>query len=168
MRASTASLPSAPIPQMILALQARWEQVRSGLWNHGNGGGLARYEGELLTTGRPEGPGNPWFVTTLWLAQYDIARATTKEELEKALALLDWVAGHALPSGVLAEQIHPKAGSPSPSRPSPGATRPTSPPSSNTCANALLLLNSHRRELQNSIWAQMEFCNSNSGKKILG
>jgi len=57
-------------------------------------------------------PGNPWFVTTLWLAQYYIARAKTKTELDKAVDIMEWVVGHALPSGVLAEQINPYTNEP--------------------------------------------------------
>jgi GH15 family glucan-1,4-alpha-glucosidase len=52
-------------------------------------------------------PGNPWFICTLWLAQYRIARARTLEELEHALPILEWVASRTLRSGVLAEQINP-------------------------------------------------------------
>ena len=43
----------------------------------------------------------------MWLAQYYIARAKTKKELDKALEIMNWVADHALTSGVLAEQVNP-------------------------------------------------------------
>jgi GH15 family glucan-1,4-alpha-glucosidase len=52
--------------------------------------------------------GNPWFVTTLWLAQY-YCRSNNQA---KAQALIDWTIAHALPSGVLSEQINPQDGSP--------------------------------------------------------
>ena len=52
-------------------------------------------------------PGNPWLICTLWLAQYEIARATNLPELERALEYLQWAAARALPSGVMAEQVHP-------------------------------------------------------------
>ena len=42
-----------------------------------------------------DGPGNPWFVTTLWIASYYIALAKNREELNKALGILEWVADHA-------------------------------------------------------------------------
>ena len=83
------------------------EQVYDKLWNKNSGGGLARYENDAYYRVSKEGFGNPWFITTLWLAQYYIAVAKEKKELEKALAIMDWVADHALPSGVLAEQINP-------------------------------------------------------------
>jgi GH15 family glucan-1,4-alpha-glucosidase len=51
--------------------------------------------------------GNIWFICTLWLAEYYIAKASCAEELDPALKILEWVAGRALPSGVLAEQMDP-------------------------------------------------------------
>ena len=44
---------------------------------------------------------------TLWLAQWHIAKAETPEELREAVPFLEWAASRALPSGVLAEQVHP-------------------------------------------------------------
>jgi glucoamylase len=81
------------------------EQVYAKLW-HPNGG-LARYENDPFYRVSHTGTGNPWFVTTLWLAQYYIARAQEEKELAKALEILEWIADRALPSGVLAEQIDP-------------------------------------------------------------
>ncbi len=78
-------------------------------------GGVARYEGDryqAVEPASPAVPGNPWFICTLWLAQHQIARASTPEELRPAREILEWVAAHALPSGVLAEQIHPRSGLP--------------------------------------------------------
>lgn len=74
------------------------EQIEKTLMS---GGGISRYEND--TYYRESNQSNPWFVTTLWLAQYKIACG----QLDEALSILNWVADHALPSGVLAEQIHP-------------------------------------------------------------
>ncbi len=52
--------------------------------------------------------GNPWFVTTLWLAQYYVQTSQTA----KAEDLLQWTIRHALPTGILSEQIHPETGEP--------------------------------------------------------
>jgi len=41
------------------------------------------------------------------LAQYHLAHAETLQELEKAIPLLEWVCSRVLPSGVMAEQVHP-------------------------------------------------------------
>jgi oligosaccharide amylase len=74
-------------------------------------GGLARYEGDMYQRSVPADdanvPGNPWFVCTLWLAQWHIASARSPEELRPALKTMTWVLERALPSGVLAEQVHP-------------------------------------------------------------
>ncbi|GAC1502332.1 MAG: glycoside hydrolase family 15 protein [Vulcanimicrobiaceae bacterium] len=78
-------------------------------------GGYARYVGDSYFRTSPPGqatPGNPWFICTLWRARYLIARAQTLGDLEPALASLEWVQSHALPSGVLAEQVDPASGAP--------------------------------------------------------
>jgi GH15 family glucan-1,4-alpha-glucosidase len=89
--------------------------IEDRLWCRTPVGGLARYEHDpyfLADADRGRVPGNPWFICTLWLAQYHIARARRPADLVPALRLLEWVEGHALPSGVLAEQIHPGTGAP--------------------------------------------------------
>jgi len=68
---------------------------------------MARYEDDYYYRVSKEVPGNPWFICTLWLAQYTIAWAQTEEELRGALPILAWTAERALPSGVLAEQVDP-------------------------------------------------------------
>jgi len=79
-------------------------------------GGVARYERDFYQT--VEGahdaglPGNPWIICTLWLAMWEAARARTPDDLARAEAGLQWAARVALPSGVLAEQIHPHDASP--------------------------------------------------------
>ena len=75
-------------------------------------GGLARYENDAYYRSASDTPGNPWFVTTLWYAQYVIATARTVAELVPAMEILEWTAAHALPSGVLAEQLDPHTGKP--------------------------------------------------------
>jgi GH15 family glucan-1,4-alpha-glucosidase len=59
--------------------------------------------------GAAEVPSNSWFICTLWLADYFIARARPGD-LDKALSILNWTVDHALPSGVLAEQLDPTNG----------------------------------------------------------
>jgi glucoamylase len=83
------------------------QQVYDKLWCKTKVGGLARYEGDYYHRVSYDVPGNPWFVTTLWLAEYYIAIAKNKEDLVKAQHIMEWVADHALPSGVLAEQVNP-------------------------------------------------------------
>jgi GH15 family glucan-1,4-alpha-glucosidase len=78
-------------------------------------GGVARYRNDRYQREDdvPEDiPGNPWFISTLWLGEYEIARAATLPQLREALPCLEWCARNALPSGVLAEQVHPMDGHP--------------------------------------------------------
>ena len=85
-------------------------QVEDKLWVKSRVGGVSRYENDYyhrISNDIASVPGNPWFICTLWLAQYRIARARTLEELEQALPILEWAASRTLESGVLAEQIHP-------------------------------------------------------------
>lgn len=90
-------------------------QVVSRLWVQTQVGGFARYEADYYFR-RSEDfgpiPGNPWFICTLWAAQWYIAQAATRQELTTGLELLLWAATRALPSGILAEQLHPHTGEP--------------------------------------------------------
>lgn len=71
-------------------------------------GGIARYENDMYRRDpQTDVTGNPWFICTLWLADWYIARAKNTQELEQARSLIDWVVQHATESGLLAEQIHP-------------------------------------------------------------
>ncbi len=90
-------------------------QVRDRLTVKTPVGGVARYENDSyhqISKDVAHVPGNPWFICTLWLAQYDIARARTVAEARRAIPVLDWAVSRALPSGVLAEQVHPHTGQP--------------------------------------------------------
>ncbi|MDX2146552.1 MAG: glycoside hydrolase family 15 protein [Planctomycetota bacterium] len=77
-------------------------------------GGQARYKHDYYHQIEREQvdrvPGNPWVICTLWHAQYDIARARTLAELERATELMEWAVKRAEASGVLAEQFHPYTG----------------------------------------------------------
>ncbi|HEX6541984.1 MAG TPA: glycoside hydrolase family 15 protein [Ktedonobacterales bacterium] len=73
-------------------------------------GGVARYENDhyhQVSQDIANVPGNPWFICACWLAEFKINSATTIAALDEALPWLQWVQSHALPSGVLAEQINP-------------------------------------------------------------
>ncbi len=78
-------------------------------------GGIARYENDpyqQISKDISRIPGNPWFVCTLWMAEWHMAIAQNQEQLAASLQLLNWVVEHALPSGVMAEQLHPETGDP--------------------------------------------------------
>lgn len=85
--------------------------IRAQLWIGTDVGGLARYENDEYQRISPDLPGNPWFICTLWLARWLIARADGPGGLDEALKLLEWAVRHSQPSGVMAEQIHPFTGS---------------------------------------------------------
>ncbi len=84
--------------------------VEEKLWVKTRVGGVARYENDYyhrVSDDIAAVPGNPWFICTLWLADYYITRAKTTADLKLALPIFEWTAGHALESGVLAEQVNP-------------------------------------------------------------
>jgi len=91
-------------------VEATMRAVEDHLWVNTRVGGVARYENDSyhkISDDAGAVPGNPWFICTLWLADYFITRATTTSELKSALPIFEWTAAHALESGVLAEQVHP-------------------------------------------------------------
>ncbi len=78
-------------------------------------GGLARYPSDHYQEVTPvtaDMPGNPWIITTLWNAQWIIARAKTLPDLIPAQESLQWAAKRASPAGILAEQYNPLTGAP--------------------------------------------------------
>ncbi len=98
-------------PRMIETMQA----IRRQLWLKTPIGGCARYQDDLYQRADDSPndiPGNPWFISTLWLGECFIDRAENFRELHEALPYLEWCAKNALPSGVLAEQVHPATGRP--------------------------------------------------------
>ncbi len=89
--------------------------IEKKLWVRTDVGGVARYSGDYyhrVSDDTDKVPGNPWFICTLWLADYYIARARSVDELHQAVPIIEWVADRALPSNVLAEQVHPETNAP--------------------------------------------------------
>ncbi|HZO76239.1 MAG TPA: glycoside hydrolase family 15 protein [Ktedonobacteraceae bacterium] len=96
-------------------MERTMQMLEQTLWVKTAIGGMARYENDYyhqVTQDMSQAEGNPWFICTLWLAQYRIAHANTLDDLHQALPLLEWARVHALPSGVMAEQVHPFTGEP--------------------------------------------------------
>lgn len=92
------------------AMAATMEAVRKRLWVQSPVQGLARYEDDYYYQVDPDKDriaGNPWFVCTLWLAQWYARKAAKPADLEPAADILKWAVSHALPDGLMAEQIHP-------------------------------------------------------------
>jgi GH15 family glucan-1,4-alpha-glucosidase len=90
------------------AIRSTFKVIEEGLLNSSPSGGVPRYEHDNYFASSPAYLGNPWFVTTLWVAQYYLQLARTPD----AETLIDWTLAKALPSGVLSEQINPTDGTP--------------------------------------------------------
>ena len=91
-------------------LRQTWRELRQVLSVQPSDGGIARYVNDQYQTALPnsqEIPGNPWFIATLWAARTLIREAEDPAALAEAQALISWCASHALPSGIMAEQVHP-------------------------------------------------------------
>lgn len=98
-------------PRVVRTMRA----VEKRLTVAGTVGGVARYEDDWfhqVVKGDASVPGNPWFVCTLWLAEWEAAVARDAAELAAATRRLDWAVARALPSGVMAEQLDPTTGAP--------------------------------------------------------
>ncbi|MGP8328730.1 MAG: glycoside hydrolase family 15 protein [Methanosarcinaceae archaeon] len=66
---------------------------------------VTEYDNEVI-------PGNPWFICTLWVAQWHIQKAKSINDLQKPREILLWATDHATQTGILAEQLNPFDGSP--------------------------------------------------------
>ena len=86
--------------------------VADKLWVKTDIGGVARYENDEYFRVSKNVAGNPWFICTLWLARWHIARASRLDQLNEGLDLLFWATKHAQSSGVMGEQIDPNTGAP--------------------------------------------------------
>jgi GH15 family glucan-1,4-alpha-glucosidase len=85
------------------------------LANHAAAGGFARYKDDYyfkVESDTQKVPGNPWFISTLWMAQWYIAVAKTTHDLKPARDIINWVAAHQIPGGLLSEQLDPNTGAP--------------------------------------------------------
>lgn len=89
-------------------IRGTFDVIERELLNNSPSGGVPRYEHDNYFACQPPFLGNPWFVTTLWLAQYYLQ----VNRPEDAKRLVDWSLDHALPSGILSEQVDPSDGSP--------------------------------------------------------
>lgn len=77
---------------------------------HTNTGGIARYEGDSYHFKGGNYPGNPWVITTMWIAQYYIAKAQKESDMGEVKKLIEWAVTYANPAGILPEQLDPDTG----------------------------------------------------------
>lgn len=85
-------------------VRSTMEKIEEKLWVTPSGG-IARYENDPYQRRSSDEnvPGNPWIISTLWLAEYYIAIG----DLSRARMYLDWVIARSNSTGVLPEQINP-------------------------------------------------------------
>jgi GH15 family glucan-1,4-alpha-glucosidase len=87
-------------------LASTLNRIETELLDVSPSGGSPRYEDDNYFKSDPAYRGNPWFVTTLWLAQY---YASTGQK-DRARKYVDWSLKHAMPSRLLSEQVEPESG----------------------------------------------------------
>lgn len=80
--------------------------IESRLLDQSPSGGCPRYENDTYFQSDPAYKGNPWIISTLWMAQYYVRNG----ERQKAAQYIDWSLAHAMESGVLSEQVNPTDG----------------------------------------------------------
>lgn len=91
-----------------VALRKTAALVEEQLLDRSPSGGSPRYLNDRYFESNPAFVGNPWFVTTLWNAQYLIRT----KQVDRARHYVDWTIQHALHSGTLSEQVNPNDGTP--------------------------------------------------------
>ncbi|HWH08226.1 MAG TPA: glycoside hydrolase family 15 protein [Candidatus Thermoplasmatota archaeon] len=94
-------------------VRATMKAVFARLAVEGPVGGVARYVDDRYHRVDGAGdvdayPGNPWFVCTLWRADW-LSMTGRRDAAREVLA---WAVAHAQPSGAMAEQLHPATGAP--------------------------------------------------------
>jgi GH15 family glucan-1,4-alpha-glucosidase len=98
-------------PRVVETMQTIADQLS----NKASAGGVGRYTDDYYFQVEHDTrlvPGNPWFMCTLWLAQWYIATAKTLADLAPAKKMIDWTVTHQLPGGLLSEQLDPHTGAP--------------------------------------------------------
>jgi glucoamylase len=91
-------------------IKTTMKAIEQKLWIPSKIGGIARFENDGYMRVTESATGNPWFICTLWLADYRIAIAKKKEDLKGVVEILEWTCQRALASGCLAEQVNPLTG----------------------------------------------------------
>ncbi len=89
-------------------IKATAEKIETTILNQSPSGGVVRYNHDNYFLKKQNYLGNPWIVSSLWLAQYYIASNQT----DKAQSLIQWSLDRCLPTGVLSEQFDPDDASP--------------------------------------------------------
>src|SRR5205823_11423094 len=89
-----------PDHPVVVATNAK---VDAECWVHSPIGGLARYPTDYYARVMDKYPGNPWVITTMWMAQEQIRAAKKRTDLDAHLKLLQWRDDRAESTGVPGE-----------------------------------------------------------------
>ncbi len=92
-------------PEVITTTAA---QIEHRLLGCSTSDGSPRYENDRYFAISDDSLGNPWIVTTLWIAQYYVR----VKRVDAARHYIDWTLRSTLPGGVMPEQIDPNTGAP--------------------------------------------------------
>jgi len=95
-----------PIDDPMISNTAK--EVEKKLLNTSPSGGVIRYENDQYFLDKMQYKGNPWLVTTLWMAQYYIY----SNQYDKAKDLAKWSLAKQTRSGSVSEQFDPETGIP--------------------------------------------------------
>ncbi len=87
-------------------IERTMKRIDGDLWVKTSIGGMARKQSDHYLSVDKSLPGNPWFITTLWMAQYWI-KLGNKENASK---YINWVLEHTDHTGIMAEQANPHTG----------------------------------------------------------
>ncbi len=95
-------------PRVIATMTA----ISDELWVKTPTGGLTQFTGDFpenidIKYNSAGVPGWPAFISTLWLGQFLIAKATNIAELKYALPIFEWAMTNASSSGLLADKLEP-------------------------------------------------------------
>lgn len=94
--------------QDIQKINSTVKMIEKELLDVSPSGGTGRYTDDNYFKSDPPYRGNPWIVTTMWMAQFYVH----VKKPDKAQHYIDWAIKNALPSGVLSEQINPTSSQP--------------------------------------------------------
>lgn len=89
-------------------IRSTYEAIERLLLDKSPSGGSPRYEDDNYFASNPKYMGNPWFVTTLWVAQYYL-QVHREHDAER---LVEWTLSKRSHSGVLSEQMNPSDSTP--------------------------------------------------------
>lgn len=84
-------------------VQSSFKTATERLKTSDNHPALARFQDDEYDRADPSRVGNPWYVTTLWYAQYLLETNKPAE----SRTIVDWVQSRMTSTGVLSEQFHP-------------------------------------------------------------